>query len=200
MGDIETLGGQGLINISYGSHGSVSFDVLPHGFRYYEVLKEKIGESTKRVETTMVKYLESQHFQAKYPLAFQKWREAEAKLWSSDTEKQLTVIGHLCREAIQEFVAELVERTKPTKVDNNKAHTVSRLKAVLNTQQDKFGDSEKAFYEALLAYWGTVCDLIQRQEHGGQKEGEPLTWEDGRRIVFQSVIVMYEIDRALFTQ
>ena len=39
-------------------------------------------------------------------------------------------------------------------------------------------------------------DLVQRQEHGGQKEGEPLGWEDGRRVVFQTANVMVELHRA----
>jgi hypothetical protein len=45
--------------------------------------------------------------------------------------------------------------------------------------------------------YATVSDLVQRQEHAGQREGEPLVWEDGRRIVFQTAIVMFEIDRSL---
>jgi hypothetical protein len=51
--------------------------------------------------------------------------------------------------------------------------------------------------DALLAYWGTTSDLAQRQEHGAQKEGEVLTWEDSRRLVFHTAIVMVEIDRTL---
>lgn len=51
--------------------------------------------------------------------------------------------------------------------------------------------------EALLAYWGTVSDLVQRQEHGGQKEGEPLEWEDARRAVLHTAVVMFEVDRVL---
>lgn len=47
--------------------------------------------------------------------------------------------------------------------------------------------------DALVVYWGTVSDLIQRQEHGAQKEGEALRWEDGRRVVFQTAVVMFEI-------
>jgi hypothetical protein len=49
----------------------------------------------------------------------------------------------------------------------------------------------------LLAYFGTVSDLIQRQEHGAQKEGEGLMWEDARRVVFQTALVMFELDRVL---
>ena len=62
------------------------------------------------------------------------------------------------------------------------------------------GDTEKSFLEALLNFWRTVSELVQRQEHGGQKENEPLVWEDGRRVVFQTAMVMYEVDSSLSRQ
>jgi hypothetical protein len=34
--------------------------------------------------------------------------------------------------------------------------------------------------------------LIQRQEHGAQKEGEPVSWDDARRIVFLTMFLMTE--------
>jgi hypothetical protein len=71
------------------------------------------------------------------------------------------------------------------------------MRAVLNHRKGNMGDKERACLDALLVYWGTVIDLIQREEHGGQKEGTPLVWEDGRRVVFQLAVVMFEIDRSL---
>ena len=62
------------------------------------------------------------------------------------------------------------------------------------------GETLSAFLQALVAYWGTLSDLVQRQEHGGQREARPLVSEDGRRIVFQTLNVMYEIDRAVGRQ
>jgi len=40
-------------------------------------------------------------------------------------------------------------------------------------------------------------NLAQRQEHGGQKEGEPLVWEDARRVVLHRAVVMIEVARTL---
>jgi hypothetical protein len=68
---------------------------------------------------------------------------------------------------------------------------------VLDARGTRPGKATKAFLQSLLEYWGTVNDLVQRQEHGGQREGDPLTWEDGRRVVFHTLLVMYEIDRAV---
>jgi len=53
-----------------------------------------------------------------------------------------------------------------------------------------------AFYDAVLAYWGTVSDLVQRLEHGAGKEGEPTDWDDARLVVTQTAMVMTELMRA----
>ena len=98
---------------------------------------------------------------------------------------------------MQEFVTVLVEHYKPVDVDKNKAHTISRLSAVIEHQAKNLGNTEKSFLHALIDYWRRVSDLIQRQEHGGQKEGRSLVWEDARRIVFQMAVIMFEVDSAL---
>ena len=110
---------------------------------------------------------------------------------------QLTTIGHLCREAMQEFATSLCAAHNATPAEPDPAKTVARVRAVLKHEGAPLGEKLAAFFDALLAYWGTVSDLVQRQEHGGQKEGEPLMWEDGRRVVFQTLLVMYEVDGAL---
>ena len=42
-----------------------------------------------------------------------------------------------------------------------------------------------------------MSDLVQRQEHGAQKEGEDLTYEDARRVLLHTAMVMDECDRIL---
>jgi hypothetical protein len=123
--------------------------------------------------------------------------EAESIVWSDNSEQQLTVIGHLCREALQEFANTLVEKYLPPGVDDNRAHTENRIRVVLAQQENQLGSTESLFLDALIRYWRTVSDIVQRQEHGAQREGALLTGEDGRRVVFQTAIVMFEIDRAL---
>lgn len=75
---------------------------------------------------------------------------------------------------------------------------------VIEHFKSQLGDREKvfllavtAYLDALLEYWRSVSGLIQRQEHGNQKVGSELTWEDARRAVFQTGIVLFELDRAL---
>ncbi len=104
-------------------------------------------------------------------------------------------IGHTCREAVQLFITDLVERHRPAAIEPDPQKTVARLKTILATVD--LPTAVAAFLSALLAYFGTVNDLVQRQEHGAQKQGDPLTWEDARRVVFHCGLVMYELDRAL---
>lgn len=199
MGDIEQLARKGLIHLSYPDSGRTpNLDVAPEGFAYYEWMKQSVDQPIQGIETEIKDYLDADHFQQRYPIGYQKWTDAVSILWDSDSEHQLTTIGHLCREAMQEFATTLVENFSPPEVDKDKTRsTVAQIRAVLEQQANQLGQTERPFLDALLAYWGTVSDLVQRQEHGGQKEGEPLVWEDGRRVVFQTAIVMFEIDRAL---
>jgi len=197
FGDVEELARQGLIAIGHSSSGTPNFDVTSLGFQYYDYLIQNMGEAVKRVETSIRNYCNSYAFKNKYPKVFAKWSSAENLLWQTDMQEQLTSVGHICREAVQEFAQNLIEYYEPLNMDTDKAKTVSRIRAVLKTREKNIGETEKEFLDALLTYWGTVIDLLQRQEHGANREGEPLVWEDARRAVFQTLIVMYEIDKAL---
>lgn len=94
IGDLETLASEGLLALTYSSRGTPNFNVNPLGFRYYEYIKERLGSSTERIENTMRNYLDGYEFQQKYPEAYKKWSSAEELLWQTDTEQQLTTIGH----------------------------------------------------------------------------------------------------------
>ena len=196
-GDLETLADEGLIRLSHTTTDSYIFDVTPRGFNYYVWLKQRVGESIQRVEAEVKHYLDASQFRRKYPAAYEKWCGAESKLWASDSEEQLTQIGHLCREAMQEFATALVDSHRPKEVDADKTRSKNRVRAVLELQSSQRGTRVKAFLDALNNYWEAVSDLAQRQEHDSLKEGWPLVWEDGRRMVFQLALVMFEIDRAV---
>lgn len=196
LGDVETLDRVGLLALSY-RRGTPLFDVTPLGFEYYNYMKKKEGEPSQRVEKEVITYLAGDYFQRKYGEAYQKWARAEEMLWETDSESQLTAIGHLCREAMQEFAEVLTKQYSKAKVNKDKSKTVATIKMVFEHLGKELGRTKKTFLGALLSYWGTVSDLVQRQEHGGQKERESLVWEDGRCVVFQTAVVMFEIDRAI---
>ena len=198
MGDIDLLADAKLIRISrQGEQFKRIFDVTPLGFEYYRQITEQTTEPISRVEASIKGYLDADDFKLRYPEAYDKWSKAESIVWNDNSEQQLTVIGHLCREALQEFTNKLVERIRPPEIDENRDHTVNRIRAVLAQQGNQLGTTERPFLDALVRYWRTVSDIVQRQEHGSQREVSLLTGEDGRRVVFQTAVVMFEIDRAL---
>jgi hypothetical protein len=150
-----------------------------------------------RVSDTVRSYLGSTHFQNQYKVAYQKWAQAEAALWGEDSASSLTTIGHLCREVLQEFCTALIEEHQSPQPNVDKTKTVDRLRSVFKHYQPTLGQRVTEFLDALLAYWGTLSDLVQRQEHGAAKEGEQLILEDAQRVVFHTAVVMWEIDRSL---
>jgi hypothetical protein len=198
-GDLRTLAEFGLIRLGYTSRGDEKYDVTPTTSAYYAWMKEQEGQPDQRIENDTRRLLDSPHFRERHSDAYRRWTDAEAALWSAERPAQLTDLGHACREAMQQFITDLVkDNNMAGEVEPDPQRTVARLRAVI--AQAGLSDAVGGFAEALVAYFGTVSDLIQRQEHGGQKEGEPLTWEDGRRVVFQTAMVMYELERALGRQ
>ncbi len=197
IGDVEILANEGLINLGYSSKGSPIFDVNPIGFKYYRYLKESIGEPIEKVENTVMSYLQSEHFISKYKIVFEKWSMAQDRLWSADNQTQLTTIGHLCRESMQEFTEVLINECGLQDDYPDKSKTVARLKGVLTKKKKVLPSTLKPLLDSLIDYWGCVSDIVQRQEHGATKEGEELIWEDARRVVFNTFIVMFEIDNAI---
>lgn len=196
-GDLETLQQKGLISGKYGRYGLESFYITPEGFQMYRQIKKRISDPLARIQTAVHVYLSAQSFSNRYPTAYNKWSKAENLLWANESQANFSTIGHLVREAMQEFAEALVSRFNIPNAPVDKTKTVARIRAVLEDRKNDLGKTTRPFLNALLAYWGTVSDLVQRQEHGGQKEGSPLTWHDARRVVFQSAIVMFEIDNSM---
>lgn len=195
-GDVHTLERMGVVAF-IDVNGHEGFYVTNAGFKIHDRLMMGRGESHQRVQAVIREYLESSDFRARHPRAFDRWREAEGLLWNDNADNSATTIGHLSREAMQEFVTSLVDRFRPDNVEPDKAKTVSRLRTVLQTMRGALDERTSAVLDALVVYYGALSDLVQRQEHGGQKEGVPLTWQDSRRVVFQLAVVMFEVDSAL---
>ena len=137
--------------------------------------------------------LESEELRAAAPVAYENWSEAERLLWSATSDSEFSTIGHKLREALQDFASALVDIHHPPEVNPDTTKTLDRLSAVLVQCHPELGERRRRQFDALFNYWRVTIELIQRQEHGGQKEGEPLEWEDGRRAVFQTAVVMTEM-------
>jgi len=197
VSDLEYLGECGLLRVKVHPGGNqVDFTVSPQGVERYEAIHQRAATPLQQVDSRTRSYLESPDFRSQFPLAFQRWNEAAELLWASDSADHLTAIGHKAREAMQEFATCLVEHHCPSDVNADPTKTLDRVSAVLKMYRESLGERRAVLLRALFDFWRATVDLVQRQEHGGQKEGEPLRWEDGRRVVFQTANVMVELHRA----
>src|SRR6266498_2087321 len=135
QGDVDILEADGLLLVTQIGRWHRSFVVTPLGFSLYEELQHRSGAPTQQVEETLTRYLDSDAFQRSYPEAHRKWADAAERLSRSDSQQQWTMIGHLCREAMQAFATELVEQHKPPAVTPDKAKDVARIRAVLDQRK-----------------------------------------------------------------
>jgi hypothetical protein len=197
--DIQILVDGGLLAITnYHTKGSgFNFTIPPHGLSVYEEIRKQTGGPIEQIEGDVTRYLAAEEFQSAYPAAYARWKEASDLLWSADSEQELSTIGHKCREAVQEFATMQLERHGISDANPDRSKTRDRLGSVLKSKHEIIGQKHRALLDGLFAYWTAAVDLLQRQEHAGQREGEALIWEDGRRAVFQTAIVMFEIDRSI---
>jgi hypothetical protein len=196
-GDLKLLLRTPLLALSSTGAGSVEFLVTPEGFAYYREWKSLTEQPLERVATEVRSYFDQAGFASEFGAAYARWAQAESLLWGDDSQRDLTTIGHLCREAMQAFATALVDRFAPGDAPGEPAKTKSRMEAVLKARASALGETEAAFLEALHVYWCALDELVQRQEHGAQRERTPLLWEDGRRVVFQTAVVMLEVARSL---
>lgn len=170
------------------------FDVTREGLEHYETLKARQGNSVSRVEETQRHRLASDDFLERHRDAYDKWAAAEELLWGADSPDQLSRIGLLCRESLVLFTDKLIEKHQPPAVTSDKSKTKDRLSAVVRTVKPQLGDKEKEWADSLFAYWSGVAGLVQRVTHAAEKEGEPISWNDARRVVFQTLTLLYEVD------
>lgn len=196
-GDLDTLAKQSILSFTYSPKRSKNYIITPEGFEYYEWLMSEQGKPIERIQTNIRGYLDFQDFRSGYEEAYKRIVKAEELLWSSDSPENFSIIGHLCREAMQEFADELYHKVMGERSTEEKNKDLNRIKAVIASNKSKIGDKVSVFLEAQYELWKSVNGLVQRQEHAGQKEGEPITWEDARRIVFQTINVMYELHRTV---
>lgn len=170
----------------------------PQAFRLLQLTR--LGREAARVEVDPFenvaieagRMLRSDGFARAFPGAFQPWADAEQLLWQPDAEAQLTTIGHKVREATQNFAAAMVTNYGVDGEQHEPREVERRLGGVIASHREELGEDRRKLLESLGTLWRSANKLIQRQEHGAQKEGESVTWDDARRIVFLTMFLMIE--------
>ncbi len=64
---------------------------------------------------------------------------------------------------------------------------------VIRHLQSTRGDTDTNFDDALFQFWRQLLEVIQKLVHDSTTPERPLTWEDGRRAVLYSYLVIGEL-------
>lgn len=198
--DLRILDSSGLIKI-YNSNNpqtEFSFTLTSLGFQYYEFIKDKSINPIERIQKEILSFINIPSFEQRYQKAFLKWKESEKLLWSTNTEINLSTVGHLCREALQEFLEILIIRHQLEKEYPEKDKTKGRVKALINNKKSTSSDTIIKLLEKFYEFWDMLNELVQRQEHYGLKERETIVLDDAKRVVIYTVIILKELDKQFY--
>jgi hypothetical protein len=136
-------------------------------------------------------------FRLAYPSAYERWWEATAILYGEGSTDSVIAAGGKAREALQEFARALAEPFQPRSSDpDSTGATVGRLRAFTEAFQSQLGDARCELLRSLLDHWRALADGLERHAHDGEMVAEPPRWEDARRVVILTALVMVEIDRS----
>lgn len=194
--DLDSLQEATLLRFTYATRGNLQVDITNKGYAYYKKISTAHSPLVA-IEAETRRFLESKRFRDRYPAAYQRIKQAEAKLWDSALQDKVTEVGHNCREALQEFAATLLQLYGPPDCQISKTSTKNALSAVVDHNKERLGKTVSGFLPALVSYWFNLIDLVERQEHAGLKDGEPLGKLDARRVVYQTMNIMYELESTL---
>ena len=176
--DVTALAEAGLLRAVSENYASGNdYVISPQGHQYYAAIVQRQGEPLDRQENEFRRFLDSERFRHDHPAAYARWSEAERLLWAAESEREFTTIGHKCREAMQEFATEIVAKHQVDDADPDPTKVNRRLGAAIAKYRPSLGEKRAALLTALGNYSEATMGAIQRQEHGGQKEGHELTWD-----------------------
>jgi hypothetical protein len=158
----------------------------------------------ERVEDYLRAYLEDERFRSIHPLACGRWIVAWEMLWCADTRAKVLAVGHRAREAMQAFASSLLEQCIPTELDalwpqefaagSPGPDPLDGLLAVIGAYGQELAEERHGLLLRLLDHWRALLDRVQR--HEGRLVDGRLSWEDGRRLVLFTALVMVETDRS----
>ena len=126
-------------------------------------------------------------------------------LWCADSRAKVISIAWRARDAMDAFSTSLLERCAPLAMDphwpdlladsSTRPDPLDGLASVTDAYRDELGAQRSELLGGLLEHWGALLQSVRRHEQRSQTPGERLHWEDGRRLVLFTALVMVEIDR-----
>jgi hypothetical protein len=165
--------------------------VSPEGLR--KTFQQQASDRSQRIGLEIVAYIEDEPFRGRYPRTHAKWRLA-VDLYAEDGARYASAIGVACRESLDHFATELGRLHDA--LSEAGTGTTDRIREVIRAKNE-LSPAVRRVLDALVTLWIAVHKLVNRQVHGNESDQQALRADDSLRVVFQTMLVMYEIDRAL---
>jgi hypothetical protein len=163
-------------------------------------------EDFERIEDYLRAYLESERFRSTHPIACGRWIVAWEMLWCADSRAKVLALGQRARDAMQAFSASMLELCTPLAMDSRwpellaegsrRSDPLDGLISVTETYRQQLGEERYGLLCGLLESWVALHETLRSHEQASQQADRRLRWEDGRRLVLLTALVMVETDRS----
>jgi hypothetical protein len=125
-------------------------------------------------------------------------------LWCADSRGKVLAVRHKARDAIQAFSVSMLERSMPLAMGphwpslladgSQRPEPLDSLASIAAAYGEQLGPGRSQLLCELLEPWRALSGKLQRQH--GSRAAERVRWEDGRRLVLFTALVMVEFDRS----
>lgn len=190
--DLEQLAVKSYLHLREPS-GTLFVSVTAEGHAYYED-HQRERHPPEQLAMRVREYVDTTAAVA-YPEAAVRLQEAAAELWSARQDADVTPVGFKCREAVQSFAQTYYARFYPRAAAEPlaKEKTGDLVSKVVRHLQEERGEKDTAFDDALYQFWRRLIDLNQKVVHDVTTPDRPLSWEDGRRVLLYSYLLIGEL-------
>ena len=159
-----------------------------------------------RIEDYLRAYLEDQRFRSAHPLACGRWIVAWEMLWCADSRAKVIAVGRRAADAMQAFSLSMHERCMPLTMDSHwpdvladgsqRPEPLDSLASITDAYGEQLGPGRSQLLQELFERWRALSEKLRRHEQGSQPPDQRLRWEDGRRLVLFTALVIVEFDRS----
>jgi hypothetical protein len=159
-----------------------------------------------RIEEYLRAYLEDQRFRSAHPLACGRWIVAWEMLWCADSRSKVIAVGQRAGDAMHAFSASMHQRCMPFAMDSplpdpladgaQRPGPLNGLASITDAYGEELGAGRSQLLREMFEPWRALRGKLQRHEQGTQPPEERVRWEDGRRLVLFTALVMVEFDRS----
>ncbi len=197
LSDVETLIRKGLLRPTKTTGKGLSFEIDPRGFEIYRQEPKADRRAVPRMGISARAHMDGSSFEQNYPIAYDKWAQAEALLPAVDPTPTGLTIYQLCNDALMAFAGYLEVKFDLGDVRRVDSPAHERIGVVLESGDLNLATAELSFLTALLSNWRSLLARVKKRGEKDPSEEGVLHWQDLHLAVFHTAVVMFEIDRSL---